>query len=385
MDGDEELLDGNPRIGRPVRLAAGLLAAAVIAALIIVHLWPQARHEATTAPSSTVPPASTAPPQPLWPEAPGVCGSTQVPFVSSSRPAERTGIRVLLGGDRLRTVDFDTGRWADTPNLPMGPHEFVSAIEPGAVALAQCLSGGAQLMRVGAGGSTVVAQGGVALLGQGRGVMDTTVVPLGRGGTAQLPSDFQAEAVAGNFVAGQDPPGLALVDAATGSIRVRLGQGATVVADDRMLIWTGTCDNPSNPCPIHRRMLATGATTDYFAARSPRALDGAISHDGTQLAFTLRRAQHDPRFAAEHPAPPADIAVLHFDTGRVDIVPGIELPPQGYGAALAFSPNDQWLVIALNAGSSTRLLAWRPGLARPYECRPIPARALYTPALEVLG
>jgi hypothetical protein len=215
--------------------------------------------------------------------------------------------------------------------------------------------------------------------------MDTSVVPLGRGSAVQLPTDFQPEAVAGDLVAGQDPPGLVLLDAATGRISVRIGEGATVAADDRMLVWTGTCDNPSNPCPIHRRMLATGATIDYSVPHSPRALDGAISHDGTRLAFTLRRAQGDARFAAEHPAPPADIAILHFDTGRVDVVPGIELPPLGYGAALAFSPNDQWLVIALNAGSTTRLLAWRPGLAHPYESHRIPAKALYAPALEVLG
>jgi hypothetical protein len=69
----------------------------------------------------------------------------------------------------------------------------------------------------------------------------------------------------------------------------------------------------------------------------------------------------------------------------VDIVPGVELPPLGYDAALAFSADDRWLVIALNAGTTTRLLAWRPGLRLPYECPPIPAKALYAPPLEVLG
>jgi hypothetical protein len=383
VDGDEELLGGNPRLGRPVRLAAILFAAAAIAALIIVHTWPHARHSATTAPPSSAPPSAPVPS--TWPVKTGVCGNTQLPIVSSTRPAEHTGIRVVLGGDRLRTVDFDTGRSSDTPSLSLAHDEFVSAIEPGAVVTAQCLSGAAQVLRLADGGSTVLASGGVALLGQGRAVMDTTVVPLGRGGAVQLPTDFQPEAVAGNVVAGQDPPGLVLVDAATGHIAARLGEGATVAADDRMLVWTGPCDNPSNPCPLHRRMLATGVTTNYSVPRSPRGLDGVISHDRTQLAFTLRRAEHDPRFAAEHPAPPADIAILHFDTGRLDIVPGVELPPLGFGATLAFSPDDRWLVIALNAGSTTRLLAWRPGLARPYECPPIPAKVLYAPPLEVLG
>jgi hypothetical protein len=374
MDGEEELLaGGRPGTPRRVRVAAALLAAAAIAALVVARTWPHPRHVPVTPASST------------WPEAAGVCGSSQVPFVSSTRPAERTGIRVVLGGDRLRTVDFDTGRWRDTPRLPLADDEFISAIEPGAVVAAQCLSGDAQVLRLAPGGSTVVARGGVALLGRGRAVVDTTVVPLGRGRAVRLPVDFQPEAVAGNVVAGQDPPGLVLVDAATGRIRTRLSEGATVAADDRMLVWTGTCDDPSNPCPIHRRMLATGATTNYLAPRSPRVLDGAISHDGRRLAFALRRAQQDPRFVAEHPAPPADVAILRFDTGRMDVVPGVELPPLGYGATLAFSADDRWLVIALNAGSTTRLLAWRPGLASPYECPPIPAKALYAPPLEVLG
>jgi hypothetical protein len=374
VDGEEELLaGGRPRTPRRVRVAAALLAGAAIAALIVARTWPHPQHVPVT-------PASSA-----WPEAAGVCGSAQVPFVSTTRPAERTGIRVVLGGDRLRTVDFDTGQWRDTPSLPLARGEFVSAIEPGAVVAAQCLSGDAEVLRVASGGSAVVAHGGFALLGQGRAVMDTTVVPLGRGRAVRLPADFQPEAVAGNVVAGQDPPGLVLVDAATGRIRARVGEGATVAADERMLVWTGTCDNPSNPCPIHRRMLATGATTNYLAPRSPRALAGAISHDGSRLAFTLRRAQQDPRFAAEHPAPPADVAILRFDTGGIDIVPGVELPPLGYGATLAFSADDRWLVIGLNAGSTIRLLAWRPGLAHPYECPPIPAKALYAPPLEVLG
>jgi hypothetical protein len=373
VDGDEELLGSSPRLPRPVRVAAGLLAGAAIATLITLHAWPHTRHGAAT-------------PRPLstWPEAAGACGSTPVPFVSSTRPAERTGIRVVLGGDRLRTVDFDTGRSRDTPSVPLQLHEFVSAIEPGSVAAARCFPGGSRVLRIAAGGSTAVARGDVALLAPRRAVMDTTVVPLGRGRAVRLPVDFEPEALAGNVVIGQGLPGLVLVDAATGHVRTRVGEGVPVAADGRMLVWTGTCDNPSNPCPVHRRMLATDATTDYVVPRSPRALDGAISHDGKRLAFTLRRAQQDPRFFAEHPAPPADVAILRFDTGRLEIVPGVELPPQGY-ATVAFSADDRWLVIALNAGSTTRLLAWRPGLAHPYECTPVPAKALYAPPLEVLG
>lgn len=373
VDSDEELLANSPRGARPVRVVASVLAGAAIVTLIIVHVWPHARHG-----SAAPPPSST------WPEAPGACGSTQVPFVSSTHPAERTGIRVVLGGDRLRTVDFDTGQWRDTPSVPLERHEFVSAIEPGSVAAARCFPGDVRVLRVAAGGTTAVAQGGVVWLSPARAVIDTTVVPLGRGRAVRLPADFQPEALAGDVVVGQALPGLVLMDAATGRVYARLGEGAPVAADDRMVVWTGTCENPTNPCPVHRRMLATGATANYVVPRSPRPLDGAISHDGRLLAFTLRRAQPDSRFVDEHPAPPADVAILHLDNGRVDVVPGVELPPQGH-VTLAFAPDDRWLVIALNAGPRTRLLAWRPGLAHPYECQPVPAKALYAPPLEVLG
>lgn len=369
MDGDEEVL-GNPRLPRPVRATAMLLAGAAIATLIALHAWPSARHA-----------ARTAPPAPMWPQAAGACGGTPLPFVSSTRPAERTGIRVLLGGDRLRTVDFDTGRWRDTPTPHVQRGDIITAVEPGYLATTRC-SGGVRVLHGAAG--TVVARGGAGLLAAHRAVIDTRVVPLGPGRAVRLPADFQPEAVAGSVVAGQDLRGLVLVDATTGRVQARLGQGAPVAGDDRMLLWTGTCENPANPCPVHRRMLGSGATTHYVLPRSPRALGGAISHDGTMLAFTLRRAQPDPRFAAEGPWPPADVATLRLDTGRVGIVPGIELPSQG-SAGLAFSADDRWLVIALNAGSTTRLLAWRPGLARPYECAPVPAQALGTPPVEVLG
>ena len=83
-----------------------------------------------------------------------------------------------------------------------------------------------------------------------------------------------------------------------------------------------------------------------------------------------------------YPLPPTDIAWLHLDTGRLDVVPGIELPGK-VGLSLAFAPHSDWLVAALDAGRDTRLLAWRPGLAHPEETAPLTGPAPSRAGLEV--
>jgi hypothetical protein len=366
---DEELLH-NPRLPRRGRATVLLLAGLAVAALIVVRVSPHARHH-------EAPPGS-------WPEAAGACGRTPLPLVSSAHPGERTGTRLLVGGDRLRTVVFDTGQWRDSPSPHLDRGEFVTAFEPGYVATVRCADSRARVLRRADGRTTVVSQGAVALSPRDAVVCcKPAVVPVNGGRPVWLPPDFQAETIAGDLIIGQDSTGLVLVDATTGRVRTHVGVGAPVAANDRVLVWTGTCDNPTNPCPMHRRVLATGATSDYLVPRSPRPLDAQLNHDGRRIAFTLRRAEPDPRFRAEYPAPPADIAILHFETGRVEIVPGIEVPPAGH-VALAFSTDDRWLVIALNAGPRIRLLAWRSGLTRPYESTPVAARALGAPPLAVL-
>jgi hypothetical protein len=63
----------------------------------------------------------------------------------------------------------------------------------------------------------------------------------------------------------------------------------------------------------------------------------------------------------------------YLDTGRLEIVPGLEVPADWFPPPLgmAFSADGRWLMIAINAGPQIRLLAWRPGLAHPYESKPI--------------
>jgi hypothetical protein len=73
---------------------------------------------------------------------------------------------------------------------------------------------------------------------------------------------------------------------------------------------------------------------------------------------------------------------MQLDTGRLSIVPGIELPAKSQ-PGLAFAGRGNWLVIALDAGSRTRLLTWRPGLRQPYETNPLPGLVHNPPTLVV--
>lgn len=58
------------------------------------------------------------------------------------------------------------------------------------------------------------------------------------------------------------------------------------------------------------------------------------------------------------------MAVLHLDTGALDRVGGLTLPPTEL-PGLSFSASGDWLVIALNQGRNAELLVWQPGLIRP--------------------
>jgi len=56
--------------------------------------------------------------------------------------------------------------------------------------------------------------------------------------------------------------------------------------------------------------------------------------------------------------------VLHLRTGRLDLVPGLELPPQT-ATGLAFDPTGRWLLATVSEGEYGELLAWRPGMPGP--------------------
>lgn len=401
-DEKEDVLElGRPPLPRWVRLGALMLAVLAALALFAVRVWPGS---GTTHPVA-VPPATPTP----WLTAPGACGlASQLAVVSSTLRTERTGIRVLLGGDRLRVVDFDSGDAVALAGAGLRPDEYASvhAGPMGTYATAAtCGPGQSEVLRVGAdqrvnlvrslGQTEAVLAGGdrvwVVANPADAGHPYGSVTPLGGGRRVRLPAGFQPYAAADNALVGDlrpEPsalPGLLLVDATTGRTLTDLGQTARLVAagSDQVIWSTGCTPLSDEPSELHRRDLSTGSATSYRLSRQTSCGgEGVVSADGKRLAFTLDRTRSYPGYEG-HPTPPSDLAVLQLDTGQIEVVPGIEVPA-GTSPGLAFSADGRWLAIALDAGTRIRLLAWRPGLTHPYETNAIAGQVGLTPTLVTL-
>lgn len=413
MGDDKELLESGPKEGpRGWRLAALTVLGLAVCGLVAVRVWPgsagsQSPSAAPAGESSATAPASSGP-RP-WPTAPEACGGeAELPVVASGPVAQRTGIELLVGGAELLAVDFDSGS-VTAVGVRLRSGEYVVGLAgttPTYAVTGVCTTMGSsvsRLIRVGADGtSTTVALPGPvgSVLADGPWAWGVTfpdeqhpagsLLPVGGGLRVPLPVGLWPTAVTGGVVvggvgssAGGGAGSLLLVDAVTGRLRGNLGAGAMVAAGHGQVLWTTGCD-PSvpRPCTLHRRLVAGGATTSFRLPRPPGFAAGVISPDGRLLAFIVERAGPDPRFTAGHPLPPADVAVLHLDTGELDLVPGVEIPAKN-PPGLVFSTDSRWLVMALNAGTATRLLAWRPGLPAAYETTPIPGLVWGPPAVDV--
>lgn len=397
-DEEESLQPARPLLPRRIRLAVLLLVVLIVAALIAFRFWPGSTH-----PSAVLPPAlqTTTTPR-TWPSAPGACNdNVPLPIVSSTPSTGHTGITVLLGGQRLRTADFDSGQVTAIPQARLRPGEFVVDLPRASQTYAvvtTCRFAPVRVLRIGTehsissitlGGSidSVLVDGPHAwgLSGPNDDSSSGYLVPVEGGSRVRLPAGLSSNLITDGVIVGDaasrtGTSSLLLVDAASGHIRDNLGDGQPVAVGHGVVVWTVGCDVSSDkPCTLHRRSVAGGATSSY---RLPRPLCcGVVSPDGRLVAFSLERATQDPRYQTGHPLPPSDVAILHLDTGRLEIVPSIELFAVTPLAApgLAFSADSHWLVVALDAGSKTRLLAWHSGLAHPYESKPIPGQNLGNP------
>jgi hypothetical protein len=198
------------------------------------------------------------------------------------------------------------------------------------------------------------------------------LTPLDGGRKLQLGSNtwLFADTEAGLIVGRPDPETagpsqLELADAATGR-RVRsLPAGTPMAATGRTLLLQGAgCQNPADPegCLITRVDLATGRYP-MAAERYPDAT-AVLSANQKVAAFQLGRAAPDLRFEASRLIPPSDIAILHLDTGRLDVVPDLELSPRA-SAGLALDPTGSTLVAGISLGSRLEVLAWQPGRPAP--------------------
>lgn len=408
MGENGELLEfGRPPLPPRVRLLALIAAGLGISALVVVSLWPDAPSKG---PSSATSPTTPSIVQPTsraqrWPTAPAACGSeTDLPIVSSTSVLDPTGIEVLLGGSGLRAVEFDSGRTTPLGDLGLAADEFVVELATGSQTYAvtgSCVTsrggrGAPGLVRIDRdGGTTAVPMPSsvdfVILDGTHAWGVDwpddpnasTILVPADGGGPVHLPAGFTPAAISDGVVVGIlrsdttpapnsiDNGTILLVDAATGGIRGDLGPGQPVAIGHGIVLWTVGCDVTENkPCTLRSRSIAGNLTASYALPRPPGFSAGLVSPDGRLLGFALERAEQDPQYDDSHPLPPTDIAVLHLDSGRLEIVPGIEIPAK-LSPGLTFTSDSRWLVMALNAGTNIRLLAWRPGLVAPYESPPV--------------
>jgi hypothetical protein len=421
-DAEELLSPSPPFLPRRIRRLGVVLVVLGVVIGLAVALWPNGQHRRpVAAPSGTASKPTTTPApgpssgspvrhQRRWPTAPTVCGGrADLPIVNGAVPVRgRTGISVVLGGARLARLDFDSGRIVRPVKSPVRRGEVVTSVSGGNspyVITYNCGGPdveGPQLLRITSTGAVTVPvpQAIDQFLIDGEQVWgvhwSTTpagrsrLIPVDGGRAVRLPAGFfpygvTAGVVIGSLATSSNHPGaLLLVDTRTGAVRRNLGRAGLLAAADGVVVWTTGCAIGSPAaCEAHRQDVSGGLISHYSLTHSPSASTTAISDDGKLVAFTMQRPQFDPRFVADHPFPPADVAILHLDTGVVSTVPGIEIPAKS-APALGFT-SDNWLVMALGAGNRTRVLAWRVGLAHAVESRAVPGLVGSPPALQVLA
>jgi DNA-binding beta-propeller fold protein YncE len=413
VDGEDELLDpGRPTMSRPVRIAGAVLLVAALIAVFAIRLWPGSSPKPQPAALGTPPPAgpsivsdTPAAPQRQWPTAPSACGgTTELPLVSGTRPvAEHTGLALLTGGRKLYTVDFDTGRVSALSTTGSSRRRFVqtlTAVLPAFGTTASCHGGAASgLIRIDTDhhvadlgplhpDQSVLADGRHAWIvtSPNSRKVAATLRPVAGGPVVTLPKQtYPAEIENGTIVASRQGDGhhaVVLLDATTGRVERQLPDADyPLAAGADLVLWTSGCDPTGDgPCPLDVLRSTNGRVTHV---RLPRpALAATISPDGSQVALLMESA--GTNLYAGHPFPPSNIAVLNLHTGRLQIIPGITIGAKEF-PGLAFSPDGRWLAISLDAGTKTRLLAWRPGLGPPYEGVSVPGRTDGAPPLLVLG
>ena len=405
-DAEDVLDSGRPPLPRRVRAAAWVAVAVAAGTLVGLREWPRSapKHHPVAASSSA---AQRVPPPVVlrsWPSAPEACGGyADLPLVSSGPVTQPTGLGLLVGGPTLSEVDFDSGRAVRLPKVLLRHDEYIAGLVTAAQTYAltdTCTASGqavSRMVRVDAAGQATdvrLPSGAGTVFADGSRAWSVTypdehhqnasLVLVAGGDSVLLPAGVWPDSMTAGVVMGSTSSGhVVLADAATGHLRADLGTGLPLAAGSGLVTWTDGCDlSTIAPCTVHRRSVAGGPVASYRVPRPPGGSAGVISSDRRLLAFTLERAVQDPRYDQGHPIPPADVAILHLDTGGLTVIPGIELPAK-MAASLAFSPDGRWLVMALNAGTRTRLLAWREGLSRAVETQPLAGLVFGPPAFVV--
>ena len=386
---------GWPRPPRWVWAAAGVAAVAVLAGVVVARTGQH--HAAASSPSGP----SAAAPAPLrgppvsaggsaarWPSAAGACGQgVYLPQIRLTGQHAHVRVSVLVGGTGVRQVTGGgavSGLFAGLPdhgrlvlNLVAGPGAGYAFDVP-----CPSSSGSVRVYRIVAGAAHRLGITASALLAGPRHAWAVAYPPRvrltplngGRAITLKTTMNPVADTAAGLVVVAYPKRAsrlgtVELLDPNTGVLRRRLAEGDTVgAAGHLVLVSLPGCGalRTLHTCTLESIDLTTGrptATVELPAGRVPVS-DAIFSPDGTLAAFQLARARQDPRFRTGLPAAPSDVVVLHLHTGRLDFVPGLELPPQTQ-TGLAFDPTGRWLLATVSEGDRGELLAWRPGMPGP--------------------
>jgi hypothetical protein len=386
---------------RRVRWAAATVAGLVAGGLVAMAVTGE--HAAVRTGTAGQPPAPVALPTLMasgrpWPTAPGACGGMRYQPILTADPRRlSTGVRLQVGGQSVYTVDVDARSVTSTPGLTLSSLRFITQLVPGSAggsyALVQpCESTDtSQVLQVGRDSSHLVLASDRhidSLFSDGRGgvwaaeVADIatdgpiTMVQLPGPGVVRLPAGLTPVAVSGHQLIGltaataerRSPSSGTLVsyDLAKRRIGGSIGRASSFTVGAGLLVWTQEPCTLTAACALHRYDLATGAQSvrEYVLPVETLLTGGVLSPDRSQLALPLAQIYEGPRIDAQGFGPPFDVAVLHLDTGVLDRVPGLTLPPTEL-PGLTFSARGDWLVIALNEGRSAELVLWRPGLPRP--------------------
>lgn len=349
----------------------------------------------TTAPPTTAPspqPSTVAPVPPLrppWPRRDAACGGTTfLPLVSARALDRRTGVRVLVG-DRLATVDVDSGDVR--PAAGLAPDVYASQVvetASGTYALLrpcdQDIESAARVVRVDRTGALhTVARGVYDYLLPGGDRLwaehwsssgdRVRLEPVDGGRAVRLPAHFGPIAAFGDLVVGMvsrpdadpnAPSPIRVIDLASGDVRLRLGPAGSIAVSAGLIVWTPP---GCRTCRLHVHDLTTGrdTVTRRPVPRAASSWAAVVSPDRLTVAFVRQRAT-PARYDMEHPGNPNEIVTVDLASGVTHTVPDLALWSKSM-PGFAFSPDSRWLIISLDEGTGVRLLVWKPGLRTPLE------------------
>lgn len=394
-------------------VAMAAAAAVAVAGVVVNRGRPQGA--ATSSPSTSPSPvttsvASSAAPATgsaaRWPSTAGRCGSdVYLPQIRLTRHYTAVNATVLVGGTTLGQISVGRTTLRPLAGLPRG--RLVTKLVAGpdadyAFVTSSSCGGTLRIYRIVARAAHRLNTIAFDLLGGPHHAWAvsfppyTALTPLNGGRTVRLRTgtDPVAATAAGLVVVAHDRRAgrvdtVELVDPNSGALLRRLAKGSPLGATDgAVLVSLPDCGPPlrHGTCSLEGVDLKTGRPTGTYELPIGRVpvSDAVFSPDGAVAAFQLTRARQDPRFTTGPPFPPADVVVLHLDTGRLDVVPGLELPP-GAGAGLAFDATGSSLLATVSEGSRGELLVWRRGMPGPALVTSLPGPLMAAPPLLPLS